>query len=208
MSMLTTYTKNKVLDHIFRTAAFSQPGAIYCALFTTLPNDAGSGGVEVSGGAYARQAVASFNSSSAGFVSNVPYVDFTATGATWSNIIGVGIYDAASGGNLLTKAPIGSTVGQCVGSLATDIFTCYGHAMLNTDSIVLSGLSLPGGFSEDTRYYVRDVTTDTFKLALTSGGAAVDLTSNGGATIFKLSPITVNSGSTLRLSPGNLSFQL
>lgn len=33
-----------------------------------------------------------------------------------------------------------------------------------------------------THYYVRDATTNTFNLALTSGGAAIDLTSNGTGT--------------------------
>jgi len=33
-----------------------------------------------------------------------------------------------------------------------------------------------------THYYVRDATTDTFNLALTAGGAAIDLTSNGTGT--------------------------
>ena len=48
------YLENKLIDHLFRAGTFAKPTALWVALFTGAPGDAG-GGTEVSGGSYARE---------------------------------------------------------------------------------------------------------------------------------------------------------
>ena len=56
MAEFTDFLENKIIDHMLRNQAYTPPTTVYVALFTTATTDAG-GGTEVSGGAYARQAV-------------------------------------------------------------------------------------------------------------------------------------------------------
>jgi hypothetical protein len=46
------------------------------------------------------------------------------------------------------------------------------------------------GLAVDTTYYVRDVATNTFKLAATKGGAAIDITADGSGTVQKMPVLT------------------
>lgn len=62
----------------------------------------------------------------------------------------------------------------------TDTITSNGHGLANGQVLHLrSGGTLPGGLAEDTDYYVVGATTNTFQLALTAGGAAIDITDAG-----------------------------
>lgn len=65
----------------------------------------------------------------------------------------------------------------------TDLLTASGHGRVNGDKVRVSSTgTLPGGLSANTDYFVRDVSGSTFKLAETSGGAAIDITSAGTGT--------------------------
>lgn len=79
MSSFTDYLENAALNHIFRNVAMTSPGAVYIALFTVAPTDAG-GGTEVTGSGYARQAV-TFGAAVGGAIANTGAVSFTASGA-------------------------------------------------------------------------------------------------------------------------------
>lgn len=69
---------------------------------------------------------------------------------------------------------------------ATDLLTVSGRTLADGTAVQLanSGGGLPGGLSERTTYYVRDASGSSFKLAATSGGAAIDITSAGSGTHF------------------------
>lgn len=69
---------------------------------------------------------------------------------------------------------------------ATDVLTISGRTFTNTDPIRLSnsGGLLPGGLTTNTTYYVRDYSAGTLKLAASSGGTAIDVTSTGTGTHF------------------------
>jgi hypothetical protein len=55
---LSATIEQAVLNHFLGVSAYTFQATIYVGLFTTTPAmPAGSGGVEVSGGAYARQAI-------------------------------------------------------------------------------------------------------------------------------------------------------
>jgi hypothetical protein len=101
---MTSYLRKALGDESIGKAAFSQPAAVYLALFTSSPGDAGSLTGEVSGGSYARQditaALSSFNLAT-GIASNTLAVDFPNPTGNWGTITYAGIIDAASGGNVL-----------------------------------------------------------------------------------------------------------
>jgi hypothetical protein len=62
---------------------------------------------------------------------------------------------------------------------ATDTVTWNSHGMSDGQKIGFFAATMPGGLSAGTLYYVRDAATNTFKVAASSGGAAIDITSNG-----------------------------
>lgn len=103
------YLEGKVLDHVLGGTTYSAPATVYIALFTSAPTET-SGGVEVTGGGYARAAVTNNTSNwpaaIAGVKKNGTRISFpTATGA-WGTILGSAIFDAPTGGNMLWWASI------------------------------------------------------------------------------------------------------
>ncbi len=122
MASKTNYFENKLIDQIFRGQAFSFPGTLYVALFTAAPSDAG-GGTEVSGGSYARVAVAcslanwagtqsagstSASSGTGGTTSNNAAITFPAPSANWGSITHFAIMDASTAGNMLVWGALGT----------------------------------------------------------------------------------------------------
>ena len=99
MAEMSNYLETKVLDYVLRNTADWAPTAVYLALHTADPTDAGSG-AEVSGGSYARQACA-FDAAHAtnGNTANTDAESFTVMPAC--TVTNIGIWDAASSGNLL-----------------------------------------------------------------------------------------------------------
>lgn len=76
---------------------------------------------------------------------------------------------------------------KCTAAVSGNLFTATGHSFANADRVRLytsgpEGAALPGGFSEDTDYYVGGVSGETFTLSLTSGGAAVTVANTGTGT--------------------------
>lgn len=125
MAAMSDFLENKLIDWFFRGQAIGITGAsaaagtgptnLYYGLLTAAPSDAG-GGTEVSGGSYARVAVASSmanyaNTQASGTsvastgasatTSNTNPITFPAPTANWGVASHFGIYDAATGGNLL-----------------------------------------------------------------------------------------------------------
>lgn len=115
MSAMSDFLENKLIDQIFRGQSAPTTTTLYVGLFTAAPSDTG-GGTEVSGGSYARASVASSlanwagtqsagstvaSSGTGGSTSNNGSITFATPGATWGTVTHFGIFDAASGGNLL-----------------------------------------------------------------------------------------------------------
>lgn len=94
MAGKSIYASNRTLEYHLRSAT------VYVALFTTLPDDAGAGGMEVAGGSYARKAV-TFAVAANGQTSNSADLIWEQATANWGSVVGFGIYDAASNGNPL-----------------------------------------------------------------------------------------------------------
>lgn len=107
MAGKSKYLEQKILNHVLRNTTYTPPAALYMALFTTDPTDAGTG-TEVSGGAYARQSIA-FNApspSGATTCANTTDVLFPVSTAAWGTVTYFGIYDAVTSGNLLYSGPL------------------------------------------------------------------------------------------------------
>lgn len=105
MAAASNYLENALINHVFRNVAMTSPTTVYLALFTSDPTDAGSG-TEVSGGSYARQAAA-FAAPSNGSASSSADINFTNMPA--ATVTHVGVYDAASLGNLLYHGALTSS---------------------------------------------------------------------------------------------------
>ena len=70
----------------------------------------------------------------------------------------------------------------CTMDISTDYVTLAGHGYVNGNKVIFrtSG-TLPTGLTAGTTYYVRDKTTDTFKVEATVGGGAIDLSGANGS---------------------------
>lgn len=123
---LVDYAENKILDAFLGTNRSSVfPATVYIALFQTVPNDAGTGGLEVSGGSYARVAAANnstvWPNASGGTKTNGTTLTFPSATASWGTVNGYGIYDASTAGNLLFWATLAATL--TIGSGTTPFFS-------------------------------------------------------------------------------------
>ena len=94
------YLEDKLLKHVFTNTAYTSPTALYVALYTAAPTDAG-GGTEISGSSYARTAVTFTVSGTNTLCTNSANVEFPAATGSWGTIVALAIYDASTSGNFL-----------------------------------------------------------------------------------------------------------
>jgi hypothetical protein len=108
---ISNYLADALLNEVFRGTEYVTPATVYVALYTSDPTRADTG-VEVTGGAYARQSVA-FNVpadvTSKRTIENTADVVFPVATADWGLITHVGIRDALTVGNLLYYGPLNSS---------------------------------------------------------------------------------------------------
>jgi hypothetical protein len=83
---------------------------------------------------------------------------------------------------------------------ANDLFTKEGHGLSDGDKIVLSSIVDTTGINAYTVYYVVGVAGNDFQVALTSGGSAVALTTDGSCSFRKL---TQSEGTKFVVSMAN-----
>lgn len=87
------------------------------------------------------------------------------------------VIDAVEGLDEITALTIGR-VNQVTGVAATDIFTAIAHGYLLNDPVVFSATTGGAGITAGVTYFARDITTNTFKVAGTVGGIAVNFTTD------------------------------
>jgi hypothetical protein len=140
---MTSYLGNKILDWMWRGQARSAPANVYAA-FMTATGTAGSAGTEVSGGAYARVAIACTlaawedtqnaggavaSSGTTNETETEAATNWTTPTADWGTVTGMELYDASSGGNRLWWAPLitaktillGQTVSVAAGGIKVKV---------------------------------------------------------------------------------------
>jgi len=109
MAGFSDYLEDKVLDHVFGGNAYSAPSTLYVALFTVAPSDTG-GGTEVSGGGYTRKTAAfSVSGTNPTTASNTAAIEYPTATANYGTVVAVGVFDAASSGNLLAYANLSTS---------------------------------------------------------------------------------------------------
>lgn len=163
---IPTTTKNNMLDGQTIDKA---------SLHTGFPGTTGAN--EVSGGspAYAQKAI-TVGAASGGQRTLSSSVSFDVPAST---IRWVGFWNSTT---FVGCAPNGGATPKNFTAIASsDTISAPSHGYSDTQKIVFFNGTPPTGLTEGTVYYVRDSATDTFKVAATSGGAAIDLT---GASSF------------------------
>jgi hypothetical protein len=99
MSEMSNYLENALVNAVLRNTSYTSPTTVYLALYTDDPTDADAG-TEVSGSAYARQAI-TFGAPSNGVSTNSAAIEFPQATGSWGTVTHVGIRDASTAGNLL-----------------------------------------------------------------------------------------------------------
>ena len=115
MSAMSDFLENSLVDQIFRGQTAPTTSTLYIGLYTAAPSDTG-GGTELSGSGYARVSVTSSlanwagtqsagsttaSSGTGGATSNNTAITFPEPTSGWGQVQAFGVFDAATGGNLL-----------------------------------------------------------------------------------------------------------
>jgi len=104
---VSDYLANKLLDHVFKTASYSQPTNIFVALADTTIVD-GTTGTTISepGENYARKAHDAYDPAAAGASENTGAITFVTATAAWGTVTYVALVDALTVGNILFYAAL------------------------------------------------------------------------------------------------------
>jgi hypothetical protein len=169
---------------------------------------------EATGGspAYARQAVA-WGAAASGVKANTGALTFDVPAGTYgffsywnassgntSNFRGYCVFGGAS-----PKKGFGTVDSADV---TANTITSNGHGLVNTDRVIFYNVvseTIPAGITEGAAYFVVGSATDTFQIALTSGGAAVDLTGQGEVYFEKVVPEVFASQGQITAAIGALT---
>lgn len=215
MTGFSDHTAQGILGHITGKAAiFAEPTA-YVALFTAVGTDAGTGFTEVTGGSYARVATnaTTWNSPTGTGPStenNASAITFPTATASWGTVIAVGLYDAASSGNLLAWDFLGNFnwLPCTVSSASPGVITAPAHGLSVGNSVIFTteygGTAPTFSASNFTgTLLVAHAATDTFDV--TNGGTPVNTSSTGNGMVRQISPTLIGSGATPGFTSGNLT---
>lgn len=202
-AVLPDACKNALLDSAVAAGLLTTP---FLALHTGFPP---AGGNELTGGTYARvsftwsAAATGSKSSSAAQTLNVP-AGFT--------VRAISVYDASTAGTQKAWSPAGASARRAftvnAAGVTADAFDSPAHGLVNTNSVLIwatIGAVLPTGVAEDTEYFVVGATTDTFQLAATSGGAAINITAIGDGDVQKFTPEVFAGAGTYQVTTFTVS---
>jgi len=191
---LTDYEENRLLD-------LSWLNTDKMALMATLGTDS-LAGTEVAGGSYARQTTSSLAAASGGSKSSSAAITFLGLPAT--DVQGWSIWDSA-GTNRKWYGLF--TPQQGTATASTDRITITAHGFADGDKIVFQSTYAPAGLTANTTYFVRDKTTNDFKVAATSGGVAIDITADAALVVVGR-VATIASGDGFSVASGQATVSL
>ncbi|MEU8279558.1 hypothetical protein ACFYOK_29420 [Microbispora bryophytorum] len=203
--------KNAALDALDESAT---AGIKYIGVHTV--TDPGTGTTantgEASGGspAYARVAV-TWGASASGQKTNTSALTIDVPAGSYAFLTLWNAQTLNSGTQYLGHLPLNGTVKGVAtvdsSGVTSDAIQSAGHGLADNDRVMLFNVfseSLPGGLTEGTIYYVVSSTTDTFKVSATSGGSAVNLSSQGEMYFQKVIPETFNAQGQITVAAGAL----
>lgn len=127
-------------------------------------------------------------------------------------VVWVNFYDAPSAGNFVGTTPFnGETIQPCsveAGDLGGDTINCDAHGFAVDDRVVFwpgSDEAIPTGLTVGIVYFVLAVTTDTFTVALTSGGTVINVsTGPQGFFVQRCTPVSVVTNTSVELNSGTV----
>lgn len=195
------------IANIADNAASAPLTNLFVALHTADPGEAGDQTTsEATYTSYARATVArtsggwTVTNNSVSPVANIDFV--AATGG--SNVLthfSVGV--AVSGASkILHRGVIGSIMGPFTAK-TDDTITIPSHTFAVDDRVAFEtsqDSALPTGITDGVVYWVKTVSGQDVTVSTTQGGATLDITAIGQGLAYKVTPITVTSGVTPRLT--------
>ena len=110
----TNFLETEILDHVFGGNAYTAPSNLYLGLYTATPSDTG-GGTELSGSGYARLAMAM--SVSGNLATNSAAEEFATATGSWGTVTHVGVFDAATSGNLMAYGTLSASKAVATGDV-------------------------------------------------------------------------------------------
>jgi hypothetical protein len=144
MTGLSDYTAGYQLNWVTGQKAFPTLPAVWLALFTAAPTDAGTGGTEVTGGSYARVQVAGTSATNGTTASGNATLHFAST-PSWIQA-GMSIYDVTAS----SVIPAGTTVLSTTGTTVVMSANASGAGVGSGDSIAFSTFAAPTGSAPTT----------------------------------------------------------
>lgn len=157
---------------------------------------------EVTGGTYAKQTITWAGASGRSKASS-GNIDFPVPAAT--TVAWIGIWDTTAA-TFRGMWPNGGTDYSFQVDLTNNRIYCEGTGMVDTDRVVLTGSTLPTNITAGAHLYVVGTTPgdpDYFQVSLTSGGAAIDITSSQPSADARVSKVileTYSGAGTHRVS--------
>lgn len=146
MTGMSDFTAENYLNYAAGRIPFPATPSVFLALFTTAPtSDAGTGGTEVSGGAYARVQVAGQLAAGASWTTASTTITLGATAPAWllalgTNGSGVNVYDTTNGKQI-------GTVSSVSGTTVTLTTTAANASQGATDTLAFSAFNAPSASS-------------------------------------------------------------
>jgi hypothetical protein len=214
--------KNAALDGLDESIGAGITHIGVNTLVTAPPSDGTPGtgataaSTEATGGspAYARQAV-TWGAASSGQKANSGALTFDVPAGTYAFLS----FWNASTGNTGTQyrgyAPINGSVkgfGEVDSTDVTnDTITSSAHGLVNTDRVMVFNVfaeSIPTGLAEGAVYFVVGAATDTFQVASSSGGSAINITAQGELYFQKVIPEVFASPGQITVAISALTLDL
>ena len=212
--MLSTYAQNAILNALVDKVGgdfgqLSSAPTLYAALVGDMPVVGDTGGTidEATYSSYARIAVATgdFGAPASGVIANTAQKLFPqATGGSFT-AKRVAFCDALTSGNLLFWGLLSpATLIEFEAITDDDKFYAGDHGLTLNTEVYLSGGNLPTGVDGDTKYYVVSVATDSFQLAASASGPAINITSDGDGYVGRDGSLQITNNVTPTIQIGAL----
>lgn len=214
--------KNTALDGLDESITAGIKFVGVNTLVTAPPTDTSPGtgataaATEATGGtpAYARQA-ATWAAASSGTKSNSGTFTFDVPAGTYGFLTFWNTTTGNTGTEYRGYAPLNGSVKGFgtvdAAGVTSNTITSAGHGLVNTDRVICFNTfaeTIPAGITEGAAYFVVGATTDTFQIALTSGGSAVDLTAIGEVFFQKVVPETFGAQGQITVAASALVLDL
>lgn len=166
------------------------------ALMSVLGTDS-TAGTEVAGGSYDRQ-VTTWAAAAGGSKATSAGLNFPSMPAT--DVQGWAIYDTAG-----TSRKWYGLFSPRTGTAQNtgDTITSAAHGLVDGTKVVFLTNYAPAGLTANTTYFVRDSTTNTFKVAATLGGVALAVTADTLVVVVG-EVLDVVSGAAVDISSGDV----